>query len=169
MNSKHQHNKGAGFKLKIFFATLMLVLSFATLTNMVHAQSPSPVTDISNTSFKLLICDGPENIKHIKPDGTYDKNYSNPDFIPCDFNGLMMQIQHLITIAMIVGVLVAILGFTKAGIYFISGDPGKIKEARATFGYVVKGFIIMLSAWLIVFQVLEWLVKENTFGVLLGQ
>jgi hypothetical protein len=146
-----------------------LLSPFATVT--VQAQAPSPETNINSSSFKLLICDGPEQINHIDPTtGKYDASNpkNNPNFIPCDFNGAMMQIQHFINVAMIVGVLVAIVGFTKAGIYFIWGEPGKIKEARETFAYVVKGFIIMLSAWFIVYQILAWLLKSNTLGVLLG-
>lgn len=158
---------------KLRIAAFLLILSLLSPlgTVAVQAQVPSPETDISKPTFKLLICDGPEQINHIDPkSGLYkiDNPKNNPNFIPCDFNGAMMQIQHFINVAMIVGVLVAVLGFTKAGIYFIWGEPGKIKEAKETFAYVVKGFIIMLSAWFIVYQILAWLLKSNTLGVLLA-
>ncbi len=116
--------------------------------------------DISKSSFKLLICDGPP-----LPD-----NYPNKpaNYKPCDFKGLMMQIQHFINIAMVLGVISAILLTTWAGALYVSGQPKNIDQAHAIFPVVVKGFIIMLLAWFVVYQILEWLTGSKSFGVLLG-
>lgn len=117
-------------------------------------------SNINSSKFKLLICDGPS-----LPD-----NYPNKpaNYIPCDFKGLMMQIQHLINIAMVLGVISAILLTTWAGALYVSGQPKNIDQAHAIFQVVVKGFIIMLLAWFVVYQILEWLTGSKSFGVLLG-
>jgi hypothetical protein len=94
--------------------------------------------------------------------------YTNKDFVPCDFRGLMMQIQHLINIAMTAGVLIAIAGMMYAGFLYISGTPKNISQAHDIFPSLVKGFIIMLAAWFIVYQILAWLTGKNGYGVLLG-
>ncbi len=153
-----------------------------TTRNSTGNVSPTSV-DITKSSFKLLICDGPEELRHYNPatnkiePGYVDKvnnisvpPYENPDFIPCDFRGLMMQLQHFINIAMVLGVLVALGGLLWAGALYISGAPEKIKQAHKIFPSIFWGFIIMLSAWFIVYQILEWLTGPNakSFGVLLG-
>jgi hypothetical protein len=129
------------------------------------APNTTVITDndydnINSSKFRLLICDGPP-----WPDNVPNKpaNYE-----PCDFRGLMKQIQHLLNIAVIAGVLIAMGGFIWAGALYISGSPDKIKKAHQIFPSVFWGFIIMLSAWFIVYQILSWLTDSETFGVLLG-
>lgn len=141
-----------------------------TTRNSTGDVSPTSV-DITKSSFKLLICDGPEELKHYNPaTNKIEEGFTNDDFIPCDFRGLMMQLQHFINIAMVLGVLVALGGLLWAGALYISGAPEKIKQAHKIFPSIFWGFIIMLSAWFIVYQILEWLTGPNakSFGVLLG-
>jgi len=116
--------------------------------------------DINKSTFKLLICDGPPLPSNV--------SLPKPDYVPCDFKGLMAQTQHFINIAMVLGVLSALVLFTWAGALYVSGQPKNIDQAKAIFPAVVKGFIIMLLAWFIVYQILEWLTGSKSFGVLLG-
>lgn len=126
-------------------------------------------SNINSPLFRLLICDGPAQLVEYNPETrTMQKGYVNKDFIPCDFRGLMMQIQHLINIAMTLGVLIAIAGLVYAGYLYISGTPKNIAQAHEIFPSLAKGFIIMLAAWFIVYQILEWLTGTNGYGVLLG-
>lgn len=127
--------------------------------NSVTNISPKDV-DISSPTFRLLICDGPP-----LPDSYPDKP---ANYIPCDFKGLMMQFQHFINIALVLGVVSAILLITWSGGLYVSGQPKNIDKARNIFPVVIKGFIIMLLAWFIVYQILEWLTGSKSFGVLLG-
>jgi hypothetical protein len=116
--------------------------------------------NINSSKFRLLICDGPPLPSNVP--------LPKPDYVPCDFKGLMMQIQHLLNIAVIAGVLIAMGGFIWAGALYISGIPKNIDKARKIFPSVFWGFIIMLSAWFIVYQILSWLTGSKSFGVLLG-
>jgi len=140
---------------------MLFVFSVILFTPFVQAQTikPEPV-DVNSSSFRLLICDGPVLPAGVTP--------PKANYVPCDFKGLMMQIQHFINIAMVGGVIIAILGMTYAGILYISGNPAKIKEAHDIFPSILIGFIVMLSAWFIVYQVINWLTGGNTLSVLLG-
>jgi hypothetical protein len=129
--------------------------------NPYRTSSVEDYENINSSKFKLLICDGPPLPSNVP--------LPKPDYVPCDFKGLMMQIQHFINIAMVLGVISAILLITWAGALYVSGQPKNIDQARAIFPVVVKGFIIMLLAWFIVYQILEWLTGSKSFGVLLGQ
>ncbi len=139
----------------------LLFLIFSSLSSFVYGQNDRNTTDINSPSFRLLICDGPP-----LPTGHPD---NKPGYVPCDFKGLMQQIQHLINIALIAGILVAICALTYAGFLYISGQPENIKKARNIFPALFKGFIIMLLAWFIVYQLIFWLTGSNTFSVLLGK
>ncbi len=116
-----------------------------------------PSTNINDSGFHLTVCDGPS-----LPGG-------NPtDYVPCDFNGAMLQVQHLINIAIVGGVLVAIFGFSYAGFLYIRGREADRTQASSMFQKIGIGFIIMLSAWFIVYQILAWLTGGSGFGTLLG-
>lgn len=114
--------------------------------------------DITDRGFRLVVCDGPA--------GANTNN--DPNYVVCDFNAIMKQVQRLINVAMVAGVLVAIFGFIYAGLLMISGAPDKINHAKKIFRGVLIGFIIMLSAWFIVYQVLDWLTEEKGYSSLLG-
>jgi hypothetical protein len=122
-------------------------------------QNGDPNTNPNDKAFKVVVCDGPAGLKKLS---------NNPNFVVCDFNGLMRQVQHLINIMMVVGVLVAIFMFSYAGYLYITGVPGNITKAHAIFPKVFTGFIIMLSAWFVVYQILSWLTNNDGFKTLLG-
>ncbi|MEK7610078.1 MAG: hypothetical protein AAB470_03105 [Patescibacteria group bacterium] len=149
-------------KSPLLFISLFIVCSIFLIPFASFAADPitDPITDPTKSGFKLVVCDGP----------TLPKNYPNPpkDYVPCDFKGVMLQIQHLINVMIVLGVFAAIAGFSWAGFLYISGDPNKIKKAHAVFPKVFLGFIIMLSAWFIVYQILSWLTKNEGFKTLLG-
>ena len=137
-----------------FFA--FFLLSFAITA---FAQTPSPdVSNPNSSAFKIVICDGPAGANLNK----------DPKYIPCDFRGLMLQAQHLINIMIVIGVLSAIVGFCYAGYLYITGVPGNISRAHDIFPKVAIGFIIMLTAWFIIYQILSWLTGNSGFGALLG-
>jgi len=153
ISKKHGSKLIAALFLLAFAATLPLSSIQA------DTAATTPTTDINSSSFKLIICDGPELPKSMTTPAGY---------VPCNFKGLMMQIQHFINIAIIGGVLVAICGFTYAGFLYVKGEKGDIDKAHKIFPAVAIGFAVMLSAWFIVYQILSWLLKDNTLGVLLG-
>jgi len=81
---------------------------------------------------------------------------------PCGFKEFITLIQNVINfLTFSVAVPLAAIVFAWAGIIMLSagGDPGKITDAKKIFGFVLIGFLITLSAWLIV---------STLLGVLLG-
>lgn len=136
------------------------VSSVNTPSNFSKTTINPEYQNINSSSFRLVICDGP-----VLPDNHPDKT---PNYVPCDFKGLMMQLQHIINIAMVAGIILAIIGLTYAGFLYITGIPKNITQAHDIFPALIKGFILMLSAWFIVYQILEWLTGSRGFGVLLG-
>lgn len=107
--------------------------------------------------FKLSVCDGPA-----LPSG-------NPaGYVPCDFAGLIAQAQHLINAMVILGILAAIISFTIAGIMLIHSGPDKKSDAKKIFQKTFWGLIMMLTAWFIVYQILDWLVADPAVKTLLG-
>jgi len=163
--------------MKLWISSTAVILLMLSLAFVVNAQSTqtlkTPPLEASNPKsdkFRILICDGPARLNNIKPDGTIDPLYvRDPKFIACDFNGVMLQIQHIINILLVTGVLGAIVGFAWAGGLHITGIPENIKKARKMFPRIFWGFVIMLTAWFIVYQILSWLTEDKSgFKTLLG-
>lgn len=152
--------------MKKFLTTILPVvfvlgIMLATASPLVRAQvNPDP--DYSNpfsTKFRLVICDGPELPKSMSP---------RPGYIPCNFEGFMLQVQHLINIMISGGILLSVALFTWAGYLYITGIPGKISQAKEIFKKVFIGLLVMLSAWFIIYQILAWLVPNPAVRSLLG-
>jgi hypothetical protein len=106
-------------------------------------------------NFKLSICDGPAEAPGVTT--------------PCDFNGLISQAQFLINAMIMLGVLAAIISLSYGGYLYITGEEGKIKHAKEIFRKTIWGFIMMLTAWFIVFQLLDWLAGNGGVKTLLGK
>jgi len=155
----------------IVFAIFIIAASFSVIfsSHIALAQAPGS-SNPNSSSFKLGICDGPAELNMINPKtGQIEPGRKNdPTFIPCNFQGLMLQVRHLITIMLTAGVFVAIIGFSYAGYLYMTGVPGNISQAHGIFKQVGEGFIIMLSAWFIVYQVLSWLTGNPGLKALLG-
>jgi len=157
----------------IMFASVIISVGSFPVTFAQTTKSSNP----NDASFRLAICDGPAALNkpstHMISDGKgglrVDPQWkSDPNFIACDFQGLMKQVQHLITAMLTLGVFAAIIGFSYAGYLYITGVPGKISRAHDIFRNVGVGFIIMLSAWFIIYQILGWLTGNSGLKALLG-
>jgi hypothetical protein len=157
-------------RLRIMVTSVIFLLAILASSNgnlfIANAEGVNTInspqsTNIKDPGFKLIVCDGPAQANSEK----------DPKYVPCDFNGLMKTIQHLINVAMVAGVVVAIFGFCYAGfLYITSGSqPNKRTEASKIFKNIGLGFIIMLSAWFIVYQILSWLTGDSGFSALLGK
>lgn len=161
---------------KLIFAVITLLFLLGSISSIVSAQSTKS-SNPNDSGFRLAICDGPAQLNepstHQIPDGkggqkTDPSWQKDPNFIACDFQGLMKQVQHLITAMLTLGVFVAIIGFSYAGYLYVTGVPGKITRAHEIFKKVGIGFVIMLSAWFIVYQILSWLTGNSGLKALLG-
>ena len=107
--------------------------------------------------FQLSICDGPKGLAGVAPDKV------------CDFKGFMTQAQFLINVMIMFGVLAAIVSLSYGGYLYITGEKGKIEQAKEIFRKTGWGFLMMLTAWFIVFQLLDWLAGNEGVKTLLGK
>lgn len=151
----------------IFAAVMSMNVAAAQETvRTLNSSLPStPELNPNNTGFKIVVCDGPTLPDKLAAE---QKIILGREYVPCDFNGIMLQVQHLINIMMVVGVFASIGAFSWAGALYISGNPKKKEEAHKIFPKIFTGFIIMLSAWFIVYQILSWLTDNAAFKTLLG-
>lgn len=154
-------------------ASVTLVAAFVLAGPLLSVQAQQktetlndlPPENITKSNFSLVVCDGPPLPERVLNEMPAEKKAS---YRPCDFNAAMMEVQHLINIAIVLGVLAAIFGFSYVGYLYITGVPSNITKARDIFKKLAIGFIIMLTAWFIVYQLLNWLTGDSGFGKLLG-
>ena len=128
-----------------------MVVAFNTaflLPTIVSAQD-----NPNSSGYKLAVCDGPA--------GALDSGG-----VACDFNGLLLLVQHLIPAALVFGVFVAIAGFCWIGYLLISGTQENRKRAKDIFPKIFWGFIIMLTAWFFVYQILNWFANSSFQNIL---
>lgn len=172
----------------VAFLPALLVIVVVALPSFILAQGstdlpPAPVNaqrtlsseldpnlNPNSSAFKIVVCDGPTLPPALLIEENAKRDESQSLYVACDFNGMMLLVQHLINIMMVIGVLVAIVMFSFAGYLYITGKEANITKATSIFPKVLWGFIIMLSAWFIVYQILSWLTKEGSgFSTLLGK
>lgn len=134
-------------------------------------QQPAPSANNSPFGgFKLVQCDGPD-LSGLKNSITIDFNGQSvittpgqnpPGYRPCDFGGLMVQAQFIINVMLVVGVVAALGGFAYAGYLYITGSQSNLKKAHSIFPKVFWGFVIMLTGWFLVHQILIWLTPAGS-------
>lgn len=95
----------------------------------------------------------------VQCDGVTDKN--DPSQKKCDFNALIKQINFIISWLFGISLSIAIVFLAYGGILYMTGTEGNISQAKGIFSSVGWGFIIMLSAWLIIYTLLNWLTKPG--------
>jgi hypothetical protein len=158
--------------ITLFVSVIVLMGTGFTAFAQNNLNTPSN-TNPNSSGFSLVACDGPtlpanppelRQRANAEMQARYHRNY-----IPCDFNGVVLQAQKLIDIAIILGVILAIFGFTYAGWLYVTGVEKNISKAKSIFPKIVGGFIIMLSAWFIVYQLLSWIAPCSGYRALLGQ
>ncbi len=162
----------------IFIASILIFVLFVFPAFSLAQNLDPQVSNPNSSKFRLAICDGPEQLNqaktHMIPDGRGGLKLDppnwkpDPNFIPCNFKGVIIQAQHLINTMIVLGVFAAIIGFTYAGYLYITGVPGNINKAKDIFRKVAIGFIIMLIAWFMVYQILDWLTGNPGLKALLG-
>ena len=145
-------------KKKIYTIMLsLIVLSSFAQFSIPTVSAANESVDITKSNFQLSICDGP------KPIGGGDSSK-----VYCDFNGLMLTVQRFINVGIALGVFVALGSFCYVGYLYMTGTPGNITKAKSILPKIFFGFIIMLTAWFAVYQLLSWLGASPTSTSLLG-
>lgn len=87
------------------------------------------------------------------------------DLISCNLCSFGQLIQNLINFGIGIAIPLSALAFLWAGIVYFtaSANPAKIERAKSIFKNVFIGFVIAVSAWLIVQTILSTLVSGDYF------
>jgi len=104
--------------------------------------------------------------------GTGDEGLVPCEGANCNFSSFMQLIINLIDFLIKISIPIAIILFSYAGFLYITagGNPGKIGQAHDIFKTVFIGFLIVLSAWLIVNTLVGPLLNtDEGFGTLLEE
>ena len=143
----------------------------AAQSNQSVPTTPAAASDPTQSAFRIVVCDGPATPSANQPVQEYD-NQGKPSgthpYVACDFNGAMLTVQHLINVFLVLGVFAAIILCTYAGFLLMTGREADRKKAKEIFPKIGIGFLVMLAAWFIVFQILNWLTGNPMFTKLLG-
>ncbi len=84
----------------------------------------------------------------------------------CDFTALMHTVNYLITWLFRISIPIFVGMLAYAGIlYMKSPSSGDRSKANAMLWAGVKGFIIMLCAWVLVTTIVEWVIDPSLKGV----
>ncbi|MEX2010550.1 MAG: hypothetical protein WD874_01980 [Parcubacteria group bacterium] len=88
----------------------------------------------------------------------------------CGFGHLILLANNLITNLIILSTIIATAVIIFAGFKLVtSGGNIKAKEdAKKMLGAVVKGYVVILIAWLLIYTITNALLKPG-YGFLLGQ
>ncbi len=129
-------------KILLSSFVFLSLISFMTPVAVVYAQAPK--LDYSG----FVKCDG-----ELK-DGEQGRQTR------CDFAALMNTIVKLVNWLFYISIPLAIVMFAWSGALYMTGQKGNIDKAKGIFTAVAVGFIIMVVAWFVVRQVVEWFVAD---------
>jgi len=104
--------------------------------------------------------------------GTGDDGLIPCEGADCNFSSFMQLIINVIDFLIKISIPIAIILFSYAGYLYLTsaGNTGKISQAHDIFKTVFIGFLIVLSAWLIVNTLVDPLLnKDAGFGTLLEE
>ena len=128
----------------VLFISLLPLFSFAaTSTN----GGDVPVSGSKGATGGLIVCRG----------------------VDCTtWAQLIASIENLIKFTFKLAVVAATISIAYAGFLYLTGgsNPGQVSKAHGIFWMVVKGFIIMLTAYLLVKLILDTLVSNKAFNLL---
>ena len=84
---------------------------------------------------------------------------------PCTFASLVTLAQNLITDLIIFSTFLAVAAFAYAGILLLTsgGSEGQRDKAKDVFLKVLKGYLWILGAWLLVYTITSVLLKTGYF------
>jgi hypothetical protein len=142
-----------------FVWSIVLTLAFVVLpsisfaaTSLDPGEAPVPFGELDTTDVRNPIAGGPGRIYGLVPcEGTAND--------PCNFEEFVRMINMIIKwIISIAGVIFAITLIWGGFLYMKSGDnPGNKSKATGMMWNTLKGFVIILTAWLIVYTILKTL------------
>ncbi|MES2214254.1 MAG: hypothetical protein V4465_02585 [Patescibacteria group bacterium] len=100
---------------------------------------------------------------------------ANTNLIPCDgpscsFNDLISLAEAVINNLIIYATILTVAILVYAGFTLVTsgGDEGALKKAKGMFWSVVKGYVWILIAWVLVYTIMNAL-TDSTYNSVLGQ
>lgn len=133
---------------KFFIIAIALMMGLSAIPHTTLALGAPPPLDYSG----FVNCDGVLRPKADEPDRQRE----------CNFAQLMLTAQKGIQWMFFIAVPIAGVLFAWGGLLYMSGKSGNIDKAKGIFTSVAIGFIIMITAWLIVRTVVKWFVKSDS-------
>lgn len=94
----------------------------------------------------------------VKCDGVVDKNEPGRTR-KCDFTALIEMVNALIRWIFVLSTAIFVGLFAYAGFLYMKPSSGDREKANSMLWAAVKGFVIMLMAWFIVYTLLNWVVN----------
>lgn len=81
----------------------------------------------------------------------------------CDFADFVTLIKLLINTLIVLSTFLATAVFAYSGFKLLTsqGNEGAMSDAKAMIGKVIKGYVVILSAWLIVYTITNTLLKPG--------
>jgi len=84
---------------------------------------------------------------------------------PCTYAKLIELVNELINTMILLSTILAAVVFAYIGFILLTsgGDPGAMTKAKGMFGKVLKGYLWILFAWIIVYTITNTLLKDGYF------
>ncbi len=81
----------------------------------------------------------------------------------CGFADLIHLIKNLITDLVLIATLLAVVAFCYAGFLLLTsnGNKSALDKAKDILGKVVTGYVVILSAWLIIYTITNVLLSSG--------
>ncbi len=82
---------------------------------------------------------------------------------PCDYGYLIFLVNELINTMILLSTILAAVVFAYIGFILLTsgGDPGAMTKAKEMFGKVLKGYLWILFAWIIVYTITNTLLDPG--------
>jgi len=109
---------------------------------------------VSAFSTNLIVCGTSPTSVPPPPPGTSH---------PCDFADLVTLGANFVSLLIVYSVPIAVISFIYAGVLYLTsqGNPGQISKAHGIFKTTAVGFVIVLSAWLVVYAITSALLNST--------
>lgn len=138
--------------MKKILLTILMVLTVTPAFAVAQTTQTPPKVDYSG----FVKCDGAVSVD---ANGKANPGEESRN-VECNFAALVKTITSLINWMFYISIPIAATLFAYGGVLYITGEPGKINQAKKIFTSVGIGFIIMAIAWVGVVQALSFFVKD---------
>ncbi len=83
----------------------------------------------------------------------------------CDYGYLIFLAKELIQTMILISTILAAVVFAYIGFILLTsgGDPSAMTRAKGMFGKVLKGYLWILFAWIIVYTITNTLLKDGYY------